>query len=186
MSEEIKINAKDWEKWLKSVDIKDKKLRPRILAVLKHPFKPIYKDSKSNLVTQGSVNTGGLLKSMSVRVRSRSKQGRLSVGFGGKRIARQAKFKVKVARMKGVRGTGKSRARQMRGGTYFYPVNAGTVMRKTKSGANRGRLGSGDSTWQKGFADRAVLKNLSKFPGDLAKGFQKLMDEQTEKANRAS
>jgi hypothetical protein len=182
MSEGIQIDTKKWEKFLQNIDLKDRKLKSRVVAIMKHPFKSIYKSSQQNLTSQGSVKTGGLIKSFSVRQKSR--RGRLSVAFGGKKIQRKGKFSFKAKRMKGVKATGKARARQIRGGSYFYPVNAGTIQRRTKKGYNRGKLGDGSTGWQKGFADRAILKALPLFPADLAKGFQKLMDEQTDKANK--
>ena len=184
------FNSKDWARWLKEIDISDRKLRRRVVAMMKHPFKPIFKDAKRNLIAQGSSKTGRLLESFAVRQQYKSRKGVLSVAFGGKAIEK-SKHYIKVKRIRGLKATARAKRipkPKKRGGTYFYPVNAGTGPRKNKKGANRGVIGHGNSNtnWQKGFADRAILRHLSAMGDDLVKGFRKLTEEITEKANRAS
>jgi len=178
MPSEIKItNFREVQKVFKKLDPTKKETANIIRRIIKKPIVPMLKDSRANLVAQGSVKsgkTGNLYRSLMIRTSFKKRIGYFSVAFGANT---KGSFKKASAKQK---KSGRNK------GFHFHLLNSGTINRRTHNWKRTGAVGKGKRNWKNanksfrlGFADRAIKAHLGRVErilvNDLKNTYDKLV-----------
>lgn len=173
MPSEMKItNFREVQNVFRKLDPTKKETAKIIRRIIKEPIVPMLKDSKANLVAQGSKISGNLLRSLMIRTSFKKRIGYFSVAFGANT---KGSFR---------KATKKQKASGRNKGFHFHLINSGTINRRTKKWKITGAVGKGKRNWKNanksfklGFADRAIKTHLSSVERILVGGLKGVYDQ---------